>query len=99
MAKVPLKPEVFASKVLVIFRLPVSRVMELVTVTVTAAAALPLTMVAGLPSTDGVPKVQPVGAVGRVGSETEQLMPVSKGPTVVSAPAARLTVTSLPPQL
>ena len=73
--------------------------MELVTITSTAAAWLPAVIVAGLPETDGVPKVQPVGAVGRVGSDTVQLVPVSKGPTVVDAPPAMLTVTSPAPQL
>ena len=42
----------------------------------------------------GVPKVQPVGAVGVAGSLTTQVVPVGMPPIVVFAPAARLTVPS-----
>src|SRR5512139_1181685 len=99
MAKVPVKPEVSGSKVLVIFRYPWSRLMVLVTLTATAAVWSPLTMVAGLPVMTGVPKVQPAGGVGRAGSVTVQTMPAPNGPTVSEAPAARLTVPEAPLQL
>jgi hypothetical protein len=52
------------------------RVMELVTVTSTAAAWSPLTIVAGLPEMDGASNFQPVGAVGSVGSRTVHTVPV-----------------------
>ena len=73
--------------------------MLLVTVTREAEAKSPLTMVTGLVETDGVPKVQLAGAVGRVGSLMVQEVPVSNGPTVVEVFPARLAVTSPAPQL
>ena len=54
--------------------------MLLVTVTLTAAAWSPLTMVAGLPLTTGVPNVQPVGAVGSDNSPTVHEVPVQDAP-------------------
>src|SRR5437762_2623045 len=95
----PVKPDPPPTTVFVIFRAPRSRLIELVTVTLTVGGASPCVIVSGLPLVDGVPNVQPVGAVGSVGSVTAQLVPVSNGPTVVFPPAARFTVTSPAPQL
>src|SRR5262245_19030286 len=96
----PVKPAGPPVRLLAKTRLPRSRVIELVTVTRTAAAASPLTMIARLPETDGVPNVHPVGAVGSVGSETAHDVPVSNGPmAALVTPAASWTVWSPAPQL
>ena len=96
-----MNPDGAPTTLLVIFKLPTFLVIELVTVDRFAVvAAVSLTIVTGLPLTDGVPNVQPVGADGSVGSDMAQDVPVSNGPIAeLVAPAARLTVTSPAPQL
>ena len=66
-------------------------VIEFVTVTATAVACVPFVIVAGLPDTDGVPNVQPLGAEGSAGSLTVHCVPVSNGPTVVDSPPCNET--------
>ena len=101
-----LKPDPPGFSTFVILKEPVSRVIVLVTVTVTAAAWSPLVMVTPVESAPAglkvgvVPKVHPVGALGRVGSVTTQFVPVSNGPIAeLVAPAVRETVWSPAPQL
>src|SRR5689334_5973465 len=67
-------------------------VIVFVTVTVTGVAAVPFTIVAGLPEIDGEPKVQPLGADGSDGSLTVHTVSVSNGPAIADAPAASATV-------
>src|SRR4051794_27729658 len=98
-ANVPAKPDVKGSNTLLTFRSEERRVGKVVTVSVTAGAWSPLTIVAGLPEIDGVPNVQPAGAAGRDGSLTVHDGSVLNGSTVVDPPAARLTVWSPAPQL
>ena len=66
-------------------------VIVFVTVTTTAVACAPFVIVAGLPDTDGVPNVQPLGAEGSDGSLTVHCVPVSNGPTVVDSPPCNET--------
>ena len=97
-ANVPTSPDVFGSNTLLNFKYPMLRLIVFVTVATTAAAGSPFVMIAGEPATEGAPNVHPVGSEGSVGSLTEQLVPVTNGPTVVEAPAARATVCSPAPQ-